>query len=67
MNNKQIQILYTNWKNETRERIILPIRIEFKSTTWHQEEQWILVALDLEKNEERSFAIKDIKSWDIFK
>ena len=61
--NKEVNIIYTNWKGETRKRTILPIRIEFKSTIWHPEEQWILVALDLEKGEERSFAIKDIKKW----
>ena len=61
--NKQVQILYTNWKGETRLRTIIPISIEFKSTEWHKEEQWILNALDVEKNEMRSFAIKDIKEW----
>ncbi len=63
--NKEVNILYTNWKGETRQRKILPISIEFKSTPWHKEEQWILNALDIEKNEERNFAMKDIKKWDI--
>ena len=57
--NKSVKILYTNWKGNTRERTILPIRIEFKSTEWHKEEQWLLIALDLEKNEERAFAGDD--------
>lgn len=60
---KIVKILYTNWKGETRERTILPISIEYKSTEWHTEEQWILNAMDIEKNEMRSFAIKDIKEW----
>ena len=67
MENKKIKILYTNWKNETRYRIIIPISIEFKSTVWHKEEQWILNAIDVEKNEQRAFAMKDIKEWQVEK
>ena len=62
-NKEVVKILYTNWKNETRYRIIKPISIEFKSTEWHKEEQWILNAVDVEKNAIRNFAIKDIKEW----
>lgn len=67
MEKKKIKILYTNWKKDTRYRIIIPISIEFKSTEWHKEEQWILNAMDVEKNEQRSFAMKDIKEWQIIK
>lgn len=59
----EVEILYTNWKGETRVRKIIPIRIEFTKNEWHKEMQWILVAKDIEKNEERNFAIKDIKTW----
>ena len=62
-NKEVVKILYTNRKNETRYRIIKPISIEFKSTEWHKEEQWILNAVDVEKNAIRNFAIKDIKEW----
>lgn len=66
MENKEIvKILYTNWKNETRYRLIKPISIEFKSTEWHKEEQWILNAVDIEKDAIRNFAMKDIKEWAI--
>ena len=58
-----VKILYTNWKSETRYRTIKPISIEFKSTEWHKEEQWILNAVDIEKNAIRNFAVKDIKEW----
>ena len=60
-----VKILYTNWKNETRYRLIKPISIEFKSTEWHKEEQWILNAVDIEKDAIRNFAMKDIKEWTI--
>jgi len=60
---KQVEILYTNYKGETRMRKIIPLNIEYKSTEWHKEEQWILNALDIEKGEKRGFAIADIKEW----
>ena len=63
--NKIIKILYTNWKGETNYRRIIPISVEFKSTEWHPQEQWILNALDIDKNAERGFAMKDIKEWNL--
>ncbi len=60
---QHVEILYTNWKGETRKRTILPISIEFKSTQWHKEQQWILNAFDVEKGEDRCFAMADIKEW----
>lgn len=65
MNKKVIRIIYTNYKDITKERKIIPIEIEFKKTPWHQEKQWILTAFDVDKQEERGFALKDIKKWDI--
>ena len=63
MDNKQIKILYKNWKGEIAIRNIIPISIEYKSTEWHKEEQWILEAFDIDKNANRGFAMKDIKEW----
>ena len=60
---KEIKILYTNWRGETSVRRILPKELVFKSTEWHKEEQWLLVAHDLDKDAERMFACKDIKAW----
>jgi predicted DNA-binding transcriptional regulator YafY len=61
--NKEVNILYTNWRGETRLRRIIPQEIVFIKNEWHKEEQWCLVALDLEKQAQRTFACKDIKSW----
>lgn len=58
-----IRIIYTNWRGETAERSIEPIKIWFGSTEWHKEKQWLLKATDLEKIAERDFALKDIKKW----
>lgn len=62
---KQVKILYTNWKGVTSYRSIIPKSIEFKSTEWHKDEQWILNAFDVDKNADRNFAIKDIKEWNV--
>ena len=60
---KEVKILYTNWKGKTKVRTIIPKEIVFTSTDYHKEEQWCLVAHDVEKDAERTFACKDIKSW----
>ena len=63
MDPKQISICYTNYRGETSIRKIIPLKIWFGKTDWHKEEQWLLDAIDVEKNVERSFALKDIKAW----
>lgn len=60
---KSVEIIYTNWQGETAKRLIKPLSIWFGSTQWHKENQWLLKALDVEKNAERDFALKDIREW----
>ncbi len=60
---QEVKILYTNWKGETATRTILPEKIWFGHTEWHKEDQWLLHAMDLGKNEYRDFSLKDIISW----
>lgn len=60
---KVVEIRYTNWRNETADRQIQPVGIYFGCNEWHKEPQWLLSALDVEKNEMRNFALKDIASW----
>lgn len=60
---KLVKIIYTNWRGETAKRTVSPIKIWFGSTEWHKEDQWLLKALDIEKNSERDFALKDIQQW----
>lgn len=60
---KVVRILYTNYKGETAVRRILPKELRFGSNKWHSEPQWLLVAHDLDKGAERTFACKDIKEW----
>lgn len=54
--------MYKNWKGETRERTVQPIEIWFGHTDYHQEDQWLLKAYDLEKKDYRDFALKDVSS-----
>lgn len=61
--NKNVIINYTNWQNETRERKITPLNIWFGETKWHKGKQWFLKAVDVEKAEERDFAISGIHSF----
>ncbi len=63
MSDQIVEIVYTNWRGETAKRSIKPLEIWFGSTQWHKEEQWLLKAIDIGKNAERDFALKDIKDW----
>ena len=56
-------MVYTNYKGETEVRRIIPKEITFGSTQYHPEEQWLLVGYDVDKNAERTFAMKDVKCW----
>jgi predicted DNA-binding transcriptional regulator YafY len=57
-----ISLVYTNYRGETSVRRVIPQRIWFGATDWHPEEQWMLDALDVEKQADRSFALKDIRT-----
>ena len=57
---KQLKFDYINWEGKQAVRTVKPIKIWFGKTKWHPKEQWLLKALDLEKNEERDFSLKDI-------
>jgi predicted DNA-binding transcriptional regulator YafY len=58
-----VVVRYTNYRGETAIRRIIPRQIHFVATEWHPEPQWVLEAFDLDRNAERSFAIKDIVEW----
>jgi len=58
-----VKVLYTNWRGETKIRTIIPKKIYYGSTDWHPKEGWLLEAFDLDRNSERIYSLKDIKSW----
>ena len=55
-----VEIDYVNWKGERAKRLIVPGRVHFGVTEWHPEEQYLLDAHDVEKDAQRTFALKDI-------
>lgn len=59
-----VSISYTNHRGETRLREIEgPMHLNFGTTLWHPITQWLLTAWDTEKQADRTFAMKDIRSW----
>jgi len=60
---QEVSMVYTNYRGETAVRKIVPRKIWFGKTDWHPEEQWLLTALDVGKEADRDFALKDIKCW----
>lgn len=60
---KVVVIRYTNHRGETSQRRVVPLDFRFALTEWHPGAQWILDALDLDKDAVRSFAMKDIYQW----
>jgi predicted DNA-binding transcriptional regulator YafY len=56
-------IRYTNYRGETADRRIIPIRIRYGSTKWHPEPQWLLEAFDIDRDAGRAFALKDVVEW----
>ncbi len=62
--NMKVEIDYTNYRGERRLRKILPLRIIFGENPYHKDgEQWFVTAVDLETEQIRTFAMKDIHSW----
>lgn len=57
-----LRVVYKNWRGEVSERKIVPKTAWFGSTQWHPEPQWILDAFDLDRQAERSFAMRDFQS-----
>jgi len=55
-----LQFEYKNWKNQIGIRTVIPKEIWYGSTEFHSEEQWFLKAIDVDKLENRDFAIQDI-------
>lgn len=55
-----IKFGYTNYRGEASERHAVPISIRYGSSQYHKDEQWLMLARDLEKNEDREFAMRDM-------
>lgn len=62
-NEQTVFILYKNYQNFIGVREIQPLEWYYGNSKYHPEPQWLLRAYDFEKQEERSFAVKDIRAW----
>lgn len=56
----EIAFGYTNWRGKTSQRRAIPISVRYGSSDYHKEDQWLMLALDLDKDEEREFAMRDM-------
>ena len=61
--NKKVIIDYTNWKGERGKRTVTPRIWFWGSTNYHPDNQWLMNAFDEDKQAERTFAMRDIHSW----
>lgn len=55
---------YTNHRGVMGRRTVIPIRCRYGLSPFHDGEQLFLTAFDVDKNDVRDFAVKDIHSWE---
>jgi len=60
MKNPPLVFEYINWEGKKAIRSVIPIKLWYGKTKWHPKLGWLLKAMDVEKNEERDFAVNDI-------
>jgi hypothetical protein len=60
-----VLILYRNWRGEVAWRSVVPSGVRWAATPWHREPGWILDGRDTQRDEVRSFAMKDILRWHV--
>lgn len=58
-----VMIDYTNHAGVRQFRLIIPVKIWFGATPWHEEVQWLVDAHDVGKNAPRTFALASIHRW----
>ena len=62
--NPPLKFEYVNWEGKKATRKVKPIKIWYGKTEWHPKKQWFLKAIDIEKDAERNFALKDIVKFE---
>ncbi len=63
MTEDQVRIYYTNWKGESSWRTIIPRKMFLGVAEWHDGEQYLLDAYDVEKKAMRTFAMEMVHQW----
>lgn len=64
-NEVEQEIVYVNWRGETRSRKIIPLRLYWGSTEWHPENQWLVRAKDTESGAIKDFALSGFRPVEI--
>jgi hypothetical protein len=60
MSAPELRFAYTNWRGQRSLRTVTaPIGLTFASTKYRPEQQWLLDAYDVDKEERRTFALRD--------
>ncbi len=59
----QVSFVYRNYRGEVSTRTVVPCYIVWGANDWHPVQQWLLYAIDMEKQAPRFFAMKDITDW----
>lgn len=57
-----VEIDYTNWRGERASRWIVPLELTFGSNSYH-ERQWLILAIDIQRLQFRTFAAAKVHSW----
>ncbi len=60
---KAIPVRYKNWKGEVAVRNIIPLSVFYGSNDFHKDVQWLMKVWDMEKQDYRTYALKDILEW----
>jgi hypothetical protein len=53
---------YVNYRGEKSRRNVTPLELRFHSNEYHKEPQFLLRAIDVDKGEEREFAVRDMSN-----
>ncbi len=61
---KTVVINYTNHRGQRANRRIRPTGLAFTSNEWHKELCWMVMARDLDIDEDRTFPLKSIHNWE---
>jgi hypothetical protein len=54
-----VRVRYTNWRGETADRAISPVKVWFGTTEFHPSEAWLLHCYDHGKTDWRDYALAD--------
>lgn len=55
-----VEFTYRNYRGTISKRRCRPFYLKFGNNAWHAEAQWILCAYDLDLQEQRFFAMRDM-------